>query len=54
MITQMQFERLEYFIDNVKLTYEEMMLIDDFLADPNMDIKIDWLIDTLRKRGYRR
>ena len=53
MISQMQFERLEYMIDNYKLTYEEMTMIDDFLADPGMDIKLAWLIETLRKRGYR-
>ncbi len=53
MISQLQFERLEYFIDNCKLTYEELRLIDDFLADPSMDIKLAWLIETLRRRGYR-
>jgi hypothetical protein len=50
----MQFERLEYFIDTIKLTYQELRLVDDFLADPSMDDRIDWLIDTLRKRSYAR
>lgn len=50
----MQFERLEYFIDSIKLTYQELRMIDDFIADPHMDDRIDWLIDSLRKRSYQR
>jgi hypothetical protein len=50
MISQMQYERLEYFIDTLKLTYEELRLIDDFIANPQMDDGLDWLIETLRKR----
>jgi hypothetical protein len=53
VISQYQYERLSYYIDNYKLTYEELAMIDDFLADPNMDSRLPWLINTLQKRSHR-
>lgn len=53
MISNYQYERLVYFIDNIKLKYEELSMIDAFLADPKMDDRLPWLLETLRKRGYR-
>lgn len=53
MITQYQYERLSYYIDNFKLTYEELQIIDEFLADPKNDIRLGWLITLLQKRAHR-
>jgi hypothetical protein len=53
MISQFQFERLEYMIDTYKLTFDELKIIDEFLADPGNDIRLDWLVASLRKRAYR-
>lgn len=50
MISQYQYERLSYYIDNFKLTYEELRIIDEFLADPENDIRLNWLIKTIQKR----
>lgn len=53
MISQYQYERLEYAIDHYKLTFDELKIVDEFLADENNDIRLDWLIKSLRKRAYR-
>ena len=53
MISQYQYERLEYIIDHYKLTFEELRVMDEFIADPDMDLRLDWLIANMRKRAYR-
>jgi hypothetical protein len=54
VISNYQYERLEYIIDAYNLTFEELRIIDEFIADPKMDHKLDWLINNMRKRPYRR
>lgn len=54
MISQFQFERLEYAIDAYDLTFEELRLIDDFISTGDMDEGLDWLIENIRKHPYRR
>jgi hypothetical protein len=53
VITQYQYERLEYAIDNYNLTLDELKIVDEFLADTSNDIRLDWLIKVLRKRAFR-
>lgn len=53
MITDYQFERLSYLIDNKELTESAIELIMERISNPELDQHINWLIEWLRKKPER-
>lgn len=50
MITQYQFERLSYLIDNKDLSELDIEVILDRISNPELDHDLPFLIDWLRER----